>query len=202
MSDIDTIIQLVLHERQGRDRGWWEQMRSTFWPDSRVHLSWYSGTGLGFVDGSEAMSGSGDRSVHRLGAPVVHIEGDRALVEIATAVEFRVELNDVLVDLISYTRLNYRVERRSGRWGILAIEAVYERDTVVPAIPGATVAIDPAALAGFHPSSALIAYYLDSRGYTIGDDLLGDDRPAEVDAFYAGEFSWLQENAATAIQAA
>ena len=30
MSDITTITQLVLQERQARDRGWWDRMRSCF----------------------------------------------------------------------------------------------------------------------------------------------------------------------------
>lgn len=202
MSEIETIIQVVLHERQGRDRGWWEQMRSTFWPDSHVHLSWFTGAGPDFVTGSEAMSANGDRSVHRMGAPVVHQSGERALVEIATAIEFRVTLNDVLVDLTSYTRLNYRLESRDGRWSIIGLEAIYERDTITPAIPGQVVTIDPSSLERFRPSSALIAYYLDSRGYSIGTDLLGDDRPDEVDGFYDDEFTWLRGPVATAALAA
>jgi hypothetical protein len=30
-SDITKITQLVLHERQGRDRGWWDQIYLAIW---------------------------------------------------------------------------------------------------------------------------------------------------------------------------
>lgn len=78
MTDIDVVTQTVLLERQGRDRGWWDQMRACYWPDSTVTLSWYRGDGPGFVDASEAMTGRGEASMHRLSAPTVQIVADRA----------------------------------------------------------------------------------------------------------------------------
>ncbi len=39
-SDIAVITQVVLGERQGRDRGWWDQMAAAYWLDSTVRLSW------------------------------------------------------------------------------------------------------------------------------------------------------------------
>ena len=47
--DVALITQVVLAERQGRDRGWWDQMLAAYWPDSTVRLSWYTGDGAGFV---------------------------------------------------------------------------------------------------------------------------------------------------------
>ena len=49
MDDVTEITQLVLRERQGRDRGWWAQMADCFHPDSRVTLSWFDGPGSEFV---------------------------------------------------------------------------------------------------------------------------------------------------------
>jgi len=37
-SDISDITRLVLHERQGRDRSWWDQIRGCFAPDAVVRL--------------------------------------------------------------------------------------------------------------------------------------------------------------------
>lgn len=192
MTDVDEISQLVLRERQGRDRGWWEQMRAAFLPDARVHLSWFTGSGADFVTRSVAMSGRGDRSVHRMSPPVVHVRGDRAYLEAATAVEFRVDIDGTAADLISYTRLNYRLARRDGRWGVLSLDAIYERDTLTPVVPGERVALGADALTGRRPSYALIAHCLDRKGYPVGDDLLGDDRPDEVAAFYADLWAWLE----------
>ncbi|MGW5640638.1 hypothetical protein ACWEWQ_38800, partial [Streptomyces sp. NPDC003832] len=35
-ADVALVTQVVLAERQGRDRGWWEQMADRYWPDSTV----------------------------------------------------------------------------------------------------------------------------------------------------------------------
>ncbi|MCX0242267.1 hypothetical protein [Streptomyces drozdowiczii] len=98
MTDTESVTQTVLRERQGlsshsrrppgrrecddspwaRDRGWWDRMRACYWPDSVVNLSWYRGSGPGFVDASAHMAGRGDASVHRLSPPAVRIAPYRA----------------------------------------------------------------------------------------------------------------------------
>ncbi|OCC13816.1 nuclear transport factor 2 family protein [Streptomyces sp. PTY087I2] len=192
MTDIDAITQTVLRERQGRDRGWWDEMRACYWPDSTVSLSWYQGDGPGFVDASEAMAGRGDVSVHRLSPPAVRIEGDRAFAEMPAAIEVRTIIDGVTADLTSRTRVLYRLERRDGRWGIVALDCVYERDTLAPAVPGEPLTVRPADLAPYRASYAVLAWHLDRRGYRVGDDLLGDDRPERTAAFYAETWEWLR----------
>lgn len=190
--DITRIMQLILHERQGRDRGWWPQMRHAFAPDSIVRLSWYRGDGPGFVDGSERMSGSGDKAVHRLSPPVIHLDADRAIAEMSCGVEFQVRIHDTPAHLVSYTRLNYRLEKRDDQWAVVQMDAIYERDTLTPAFPGDHIDIDSADVEEYRPSYALLSYYLAGKGYDIADDLLGDDRPEAVASFYEELLHWLQ----------
>ncbi|MER6686699.1 hypothetical protein [Streptomyces olivaceoviridis] len=76
---------------------------------------------------SEAMSGRGDRSVHRLSPPVgdtahradqlqtARIVGDRAFAETPTGVEVRTDVDGVTADLVSYTRLVHRLVHRLER---------------------------------------------------------------------------------------
>jgi hypothetical protein len=196
-ADVVEIEQVVLHERQGRDRGWWQQMRDAFAADSTVNLSWYAGDGAGFVDGSERMSGHGDKAVHRLAPPIVHVHNDRAIAEVSCGVEFQVSIGGVPAHLVSYTRLNYRLTRRDGRWRVQNMDAIYERDTLTPAFPGDTLTVGSPEVAGLRPSYALLTYYLRSKGYTIGDDLLGDDRPDRVRNFYDEMLHWLREGTAS-----
>ncbi|MDX6742922.1 nuclear transport factor 2 family protein [Actinocorallia sp. A-T 12471] len=180
MSDTEDITQLILRERQGRDRGWWHQMRDAYFPDSTVSLSWFTGSGPDFVRESEAMSGRGDRAVHRLGPPIVQCEGDRAFAEVATAIDFQITWDGVPVHLTSFTRLYYRLEKRAGHWGILDLTAVYERDTLTPAIPDQTITIPPDTIRNLRPSYALLALHLNRRGYPTPPNLLGDDTPDAV----------------------
>jgi hypothetical protein len=210
MTDLDLVTQTVLLERQGRDRGWWDLMRACYWPDSSVHVSWYEGDGPGFVDASEAMAGRGDTSVHRLSPPAVRIVGDRAFAEVPAGIEVRTTVEGVAVDLASYTRIVYRLERRDpgdageggggpdgregrdGRWGIVALDCVYERDTITPVVPGQQVAIEPQDLARHRPPYAVLAWHLARRGYDVSADLLGDDQPDRTAAFYADTLGWLE----------
>lgn len=189
--DVVEIMQLVLRERQGRDRGWWQQMREAFAIDSVVHLSWYSGDGARFVSESERMSGNGDVAVHRISPPVVHVEGDRAIAEMSCGIEFQVTIDAIPAHLISYTRVNYRLIRAVGQWKVAQMDAIYERDTLTPAFPGDRIDIGETAVTDYRRSYALLAHYLRGRGYDIRDDLLGDDRPAEVSQFYSELLQWL-----------
>ncbi|MGI5183364.1 nuclear transport factor 2 family protein [Dactylosporangium sp. CA-152071] len=91
VSDVAAAGQVVLLERQARDRGWWDQMRACYWPDSTVGLSWYTGDGPGFVDASRAMAAAGNAGVHRLSPPVVQVVGDRAFAEVPAAIEVRTD---------------------------------------------------------------------------------------------------------------
>ncbi|WP_405009475.1 nuclear transport factor 2 family protein [Kitasatospora sp. NBC_01539] len=189
--DVALVTQVVLAERQGRDRGWWEQMAALYWPDSTVHLSWYNGDGSGFVAGSAAMARRGAVALHHMSAPVVHVRGTRAYVEASVAMRFQVEIDGVPGDLVSHTRLNYRLERRADVWGILSLDAVYEYATLTPSVPGQSIVIPPEDLTGYRSSYAVLAWNIAREGRTPGHDELGDDRPEELAAFYAAVWSWL-----------
>ncbi|MBB4688920.1 nuclear transport factor 2 family protein [Amycolatopsis jiangsuensis] len=191
MDDVTEITQLVLKERQGRDRGWWDQMREAFADDATVRLSWYRGSGAGFVEQSRKMAGCGDTSAHRLSPPVVHLRGDRAFVEVPAVIEMRTTVDEIEVDLESAARLYFRVERRGGRWLIVALDPVYERDTLAAAHPGVTLPIGPAEVAQYRPPYRFLSHVLTRRGYAAGGDLYGDDRPEEAARFYAEAFRWL-----------
>lgn len=190
-SDIEAITQVVMHERQGRDRRWWDQMREQYWPDAEVHLSWFSGNAHENVDSSAVMNADGNVSTHRLSPLYVHVEGDRALVEMPTAIEAPITVDGTDAVLTSYLRIQYRVLRRDGAWRVIRLDTIYERDTLTPTLPGTALTIDPAEVAGFRRPFRLLAWFLAKRGYSVLDDLLGEDRPDEVTAFYDAEQRWL-----------
>ena len=191
MDAITDVTQLVLRERQSRDRGWWTQMAACFHPDSRVTLSWFDGPGSEFVARSRKMSEDGLRMVHRASPPVVHLHEDRAVLELPLAVERRFLLGGVEADLSSFTRLLYRLERRAADWKILSMNAIYERDTLVPAVPGTTLDIDRETIAGFRAPYRFVAYDISLGGRSMTSDLYGDDQPERVDALYRAAFDWL-----------
>jgi SnoaL-like protein len=187
------VAQLILRERQSRDRGWWDRMAGCFAEDSRIDISWFTGSGAEFVRESRRMFGRGDRAVHRLCPPAVQVQGDKALAELPLAIDFRVNLADIEADLVSYARSQYRAQLINGTWRIVRFTSIYERDTLTPAIPGTSLDLDPSEFTGHRRSYRCLSWYLSQRGYRIGQDLLGGDRPEAVAHHYQAEFAWLNE---------
>ncbi|WP_225830842.1 nuclear transport factor 2 family protein [Streptomyces sp. NK08204] len=191
-SDITDVTQLVLHERRSRDRGWWDAQRECFAPDSTVRVSWFRGTGADFVTESEKLAANGEDATHSVGPPVVDLHRDRALAEVPCHMELRTHLDDTPVMLSCHARLLYRAERRSDEWLIASLDAVYERDAVTPHVPGTRLHLDEEKLATFRPSYRMLAYLLGQRGYSIAEDLYGDDRPEHVAALHRSAWTWLR----------
>ncbi|MEV6768832.1 nuclear transport factor 2 family protein [Nocardia sp. NPDC051030] len=189
---ITEVAQVVLRERQARDRGWWTRMQDYFAPDSTVRLSWFDGSGTDFVEQSRAMAEHGTRSQHRTSPPLVEVVGDRAVAELPTAIEIRLVLDSVPLDLTSYARLIYRLEHRADRWIIVSLDAIYERDTITPVHPGTAWTVDPEALTGFRASYPLLAHVVGHLGYPVDHNLYGDDRPEPVATFYEDLADWLR----------
>jgi len=186
------VIQVIAHEREGRDRGWWDQMASCYHTHSRVRSMWFTGTGREFAAASRDMAANGDHARHRLSLPSVHLQGERAMVTMPMAIEFRIELHHVQVDLVSYARGIYRLVRRDGHYAISDLSTIYERDTLTPVIPGEAVPLDREKLAAVPASYRMLAYYFSSRGYEVNPNEPGDDRPESVDALMAEAIDWLE----------
>lgn len=192
MDDASTISQVVLRERQGRDRGWFDQEAACFHPHSRVHITWFDGPGAEFVELSRAAYAEGIRPSHRLAPPVVHQNNDRAVVEVPAEISVAQDFGGVEATIVSSTRLLYRVER-IGHWGITGLDCIYERDTLVPVVVGTTPHVDQAVLRRFRRPFMYLAYHLTEVGRPVRDDLYADDRPAEVDGLYRDAFAWLKQ---------
>ena len=193
MDDVTEITQVVLKERQGRDRGWWQQMRECFHPGATVSLSWLDTSAEEFIAQSEATFADGIRPSHRLSPPVVHISGRRAVVEVPAAIELRTTIGAVEADLTSCTRLLYQVEQRDGAWKIAAFTVIYEKDTLVPALPGTELTVDRDLAARFREPYRCLGVHLALTGKPVRDDLYGDDEPERVGKLYDVAFGWMRE---------
>jgi hypothetical protein len=184
--DAQAVTQLVLRERQSRDRGWWDDMASCFTPDAEIRMSWFTGPASEFISLTRERSANGIWGRHRLSPPAVRVNGDRAWAELPLGIEFRTTIDGAEADLVSYCRSQYRAERRDSAWRIARITSIYERDTLTPATPGMAFRLDPAELAAFRPSYRCLAWYFNRAGTP-----LGDDRPGEVAQHYETEHAWL-----------
>ena len=124
MTNVEDVTQLVLRERQSRDRGWWNEMAACFAPDAVVDMSWFKGSGAEFVRRTAKRSRDGAWGRHRLCPPVVRSHGDRAWAELPLAIEFRIEVGCVEADLVSHARSQHRCRREAGAWRIVRIRSI------------------------------------------------------------------------------
>jgi hypothetical protein len=189
-ADISAVTQLVLDERECRDRGRWERMHECYFPDSLVRISWFQGSGPEFVERSREMAQRGVPATHRLGPVAVRLRMNRAVASLGASIDVPASIDGVDLSLSSHARFLYRCERRDGRWGLRSFEAYYLGDELRASIPGQMVPITAADVAGFRHSYRMLSFILDHNGYAINPDLPGVDRPESVDALCREVYEW------------
>jgi hypothetical protein len=189
-ADTSAITQLILRERESRDLGRWDEMRECFFGDSMVRISWFRGSGADFVTGSMDMARRKILAKHRLAPIRVVLSGDRAIARLVGIIDLPVQIKGVEMNLATYSRFIYRVERRNESWGIVGFDAIYMRDELTAAIPGQSVTIDPKEMQGLRASYRMLSYYLASQGYNIDSNLAGEDRPDTVAALTKEVEDW------------
>jgi hypothetical protein len=187
------VTELAVTERVARDRRDWGLMAECYIPaGSRVYLSWFDGSADEFIAASRRMGEEpGGHAIHSLGPSLVRVSGDRALVETPCAILFRRIFGGVECDMTSYCRHHSRVERIDGRWRLATFVGVYEKNTLVPTIPGTVPPIDAERLATFRASYAFQAYFRAQEGKQVNADRPGLDRPDLVERFLDAEAAWL-----------
>jgi hypothetical protein len=190
-SDRAAIADLIRMERFHRDRRRWEELAGDYIEDSRVKTTWFEGTGREFAEASRDMAQRGRESVHLITPTDIRIHGDRALCESHAQIHNRSVVHGVEVDMTQFCRFFSRVVRTSDGWRLASFDGIYHKDTIVPVNPGETVPIKWDELRELRPSYRIWAYTIGLKGYEIGQDELGDDRPDLLEPFYAEAERWL-----------
>ena len=186
------IHKVVVSERQTRIRHAYDELADCYWPDATVATSWTKGSIKDFLAGNNnrAEASSDEVIVGRNGAPVIHIHGNRAWVELPTTAQHWIRVNGEQAIWTSYMRLIYRVEKRDGKWKIADMTSVFEKDMLNPVIPGTDLHINPNDLVGLRPSYMWMAYVRTAAGGHVADDMLGIDRPDDIARLYQETRDW------------
>ena len=109
------IHELIYFERYCRDQKHWEEMKKCFDENGTVNISWYNGSGWGFVDASEKME---IHAPHKINNILVWLNGNKAVAECIASIQTRVEIEGDYYDLTSYVRLHYKVVKKPPVTGI------------------------------------------------------------------------------------
>ncbi len=192
LADKFLIAELAQAERRARDAKDWPLMLDCYHGDARIFLSWIDGTAAEFVRRSQRMADiPGGHAIHQNGVTLVQCSGDRALADTSCAILMRRFFDGVECDLTGYCRHRSRVERRAGTWRLLSLVGVYEKNTLVPVLPGTAPKLDERRLAGYRPSYNFQCYHREQEGNTAFADRPGSDRPDLVEALEAADRAWL-----------
>jgi hypothetical protein len=189
--DRQAIAELVRMERFHRDRRRWDELAEDYIEDSRVKTTWFEGSGREFAAASRDMAARGRESIHLIWPTEIRVNGDRALCESNAQILNRSVVHDVEVDMVQFCRFFSRVVRTPAGWKLASFDGIYHKDTIVPVDPAETVPLDWDRLRALRPSYRIWAYTISLKGYEIGQDELGDDRPDLLEPFYAAAERWL-----------
>jgi hypothetical protein len=152
-----------------------------------------------FVSGSEKMTASGGaQTIHTISPAVVHYSPSpndprRAVSESPCSILIRFTHEGVSYDLTSYARLVSRLELVSSVWKLLTLEAIYEKDSIVPSFPSSStriisISLDETARESYRGLTWLLGW---GGNYRVDQGLPGSDRPGSGEALVEGHLRWL-----------
>ena len=174
-----------------RDAGDWERLRPLWHLDGRMVATWTEGTGDEFIAISQAGWAKGLTVTHRLGGSSIELNGNRALAQTKMTISQRAPVEGVTCDVTCFGRFYDFLEHRSGRWGIVLRQSIYELDRLDPVTPGAALVLDAALLEQFPIGYRHLGYLQTRIGYDVTRNLPGLRGP-EVAALYARGARWLE----------
>ena len=194
LTDRLTIRQLVEDWAVLRDARMWERFRTVWHDDGVMQATWFQGTRDQFIKVSEEGWQRGVRILHFLGGSTIDVSGPRAIAQTKMTISQRAKVEDVLCDVVCTGRFYDFFEKRSGRWGLVLRQPIYEKDRLDPLDPSAKLVLDAQLLARFPEGYRHLAYLQTRIGYTVKPDMPGLDGP-EVAALYVRGEGWLKGGA-------
>lgn len=185
------ICELVRLERFYRDRGLWDELAECYAEDSRIKTTWFEGNGAQFAAASREMAERGRHSIHPITPVQVRVNGDRALVESTAEILNRSTIDGIEIDMTMHCRFFSRVVRTAAGWRLASFDGIYHRDSIAPVNPADALPVDWEQLQTLRPSYRIWAWSIRQRGYEVGQEELGDDRPDLLEPFYRAAEEWL-----------
>ena len=184
------IIETVNNWALWRDAGDWERFRTVWHEDGWMTATWFQGPAAKFIEVSRAGYDKGVSILHFLGGTSVDLKGERAVAQTKMTISQRAPVDGVVADVVCTGRFYDFFAKRSGRWGIVRRQPIYEKDRMDPLDPAVKLSLDPELLARFPEGYRHLAYLQTKIGYTIKLDLPQLKGPV-VQALYAHGQAWL-----------
>jgi hypothetical protein len=173
-----------------RDAGDWERFATVWHDDGVMMATWFQGPAADFIRVSREGFERGVRILHFLGGTSIDLAGERAIAQTKMTITQRATVHDVECDVVCTGRFYDFLEQRSGRWGILRRQPIYEQDRLDPVDPAARLELDATQLAAFPVGYRHLAYVQRQIGFDVKRDMPGLTG-REVQDLYRRGAEWL-----------
>ena len=184
------IRELIENWALWRDSGDWERFATVWHDDGVMMATWFQGPATEFIRVTQEGWAKGVSILHFLGGSSVDLRGNRSVAQTKMTISQRALVQGVLCDVVCAGRFYDFLEKRSGRWGLVLRQPIYEKDRLDPVDPAATLELDQAALAALPAGYRHLAHIQIGIGYKVKMDMPQLTGP-EVDALYARGEAWL-----------
>ncbi|AXC12140.1 hypothetical protein ACPOL_2832 [Acidisarcina polymorpha] len=186
------LTELIQNWALWRDAGRWERFRTVWHNDGRMMATWFQGTADEFIEANKEGWSKGVVILHFLGGSTIDLAGDRAVAQTKMTISQRGLVDGVLCDVVCTGRFYDFFERRSGRWGFVLRQPIYEKDRMDPVDPGTPLHLDQDLLMSFPEGYRYLAYLQTRVGYDVKKSMPGL-KGAEVEELYRRGDKWLSQ---------
>jgi hypothetical protein len=177
-----------------RDAGMWDRLRTVWHEDGRMMATWFQGSVDAFIAASRESFARGVRAQHTLGGMAIDMAGPRAVAQTRMAILHRAAVEGVVCDFTCIGRFYDFFEKRTGRWGLVLRQPIYEKDRIDSVDPAQAPTLDRELLGSFPEGYRHLAYLQTRHGYKVKPDMPGLSGPA-LDALYRRGAAWLEGEA-------
>ena len=185
-----SIRELVENWVLWRDAREWDKFRTVWHDDGVMMATWSQGTADEFIARSQAGFEKGIRILHELGGTTVDVREMRAIAQTRMTIHQRAHVHGIECDVACIGRFYDFFEKRSGQWGLVLRQPIYEVDRLTVVDPSRALHLDRARLERYPVGYRHLAYLQEEAGYTPKVDMPGLMGP-ELDQLYARGSRWL-----------
>lgn len=198
-SDIDAEKRLIqeLVDRWAiySDSGDWERFAALWHEDGWMTATWLQAPASDFIRARREGFEKGVSILHFHGGFTCDVVGTRAIAQTKMTINQRATVEGVLCDVVCTGRFYDFLERRTGRWGMVRRQPIYEKDRIDPLEPGTPLKLDPELLASFPEGYRHLGYMQTRIGYPVKRTGLPGLKGAAVERLYAEGRAWLAGSA-------
>ena len=150
-----------------RDGADWARLAGAWHPGGTMASTRFAGSATDFVAQTRAAYERGADVRHAQGGFWCEVRGDRAIAVTGMEIRQRGTMHGVEVDATCIGRFVDFLENRSGRWGLVRRQPVYDRDRLDPVRAGELPVLDGDLLATFPRPYRHLAYLQHQLGLPI-----------------------------------